>query len=139
MVSIQARIFILQSYKQINELASICWGRGQAPQHRTVGLNSKNPPKIAIYKFREIIGKFDLTNFEYQVSAMTRNRNHVNLFKLDWEKFVKSHQVNLSLAGFSHLGPLCSERLNGLTSRPSQQYIVGLCISTTSFRIHEWA
>ena len=27
----------------------------------------------------------DLTNFEYQVRAMTRNENYVNLFKLAWK------------------------------------------------------
>ena len=42
-----------------------------------------------------------LTNFEYETKhAMTGNGNQVNLLKLAWEKFVKSHRVILCLAGF---------------------------------------
>ena len=36
---------------------------------------------------------------------MTGNGNQVNLLKICMEKFVKSHQVNLFLAGFSYLEP----------------------------------
>ena len=39
---------------------------------------------------------------------MTGNENQVNLLKICMEKFVKSHQVNLFLAGFSYLEPQCS-------------------------------
>ena len=40
--------------------------------------------------------------------AITGNRNYANLLKSLLEKFVKAHQVNLILAGFSHLKPLCN-------------------------------
>jgi len=36
-----------------------------------------------------------LTNFQYEVHAMTGNGNQVNLLKLGWKKFVKSLQVNI--------------------------------------------
>ena len=42
---------------------------------------------------------------KYEVPVMTRNGNQVNLLKICMEKFVKSHQVNLFLAGFSYLEP----------------------------------
>ena len=51
-----------------------------------------------------------VTNFEYEVHPKNGNGNHthVNPLKLARKKFVKSHQVNLFLAGFSHLEPLWS-------------------------------
>ena len=39
--------------------------------------------------------------------AITGNGNDANLLNSVLEKFVKAHQVNLFLAGFSHLKPLC--------------------------------
>jgi hypothetical protein len=48
------------------------------------------------------------TNFEYKVHAMTGNRHQVNLLKTCLEKFVKSNQVFLFLAGFNYLKPLCA-------------------------------
>jgi hypothetical protein len=44
------------------------------------------------------------------VHAITGNGNYANLLKSILEKFVKAHQVNLILAGFSHLKPLCGSR-----------------------------
>ena len=41
----------------------------------------------------------NLTTFKNAARAITGNRNYANL--------LKSHQVNLFLAGFSHLKPLC--------------------------------
>ena len=38
------------------------------------------------------------------------NENNVNLLKLVREKIVKTHEVNLIWAGFSHLKPQCSSR-----------------------------
>ena len=38
-------------------------------------------------------------SFQYEVHAMTGNGSYVNLLKLARKKFVKSHQVNLFLAG----------------------------------------
>ena len=38
---------------------------------------------------------------------MTGNGNNVNLLKTHLENLVKSQQVNLFLAGFSYLEPLC--------------------------------
>ena len=39
------------------------------------------------------------------------HRNHVNLLKINLEKFVKSHQVKLFLAGFRHLKRMCAQGL----------------------------
>ena len=41
----------------------------------------------------------DLTNFEYQVRAMTGNGNFANLFEFA-EEFWKSHQVKIFFGGF---------------------------------------
>ena len=47
------------------------------------------------------------TIFKYAAHATTGNGNYANLTdEIDLEKFVKSHQVKLLLAGFSHLEPL---------------------------------
>ena len=40
-----------------------------------------------------------------QNTAMTGKGNYVHLMKLFLDKFVKTHQVNLILAGFSHFKP----------------------------------
>ena len=50
----------------------------------------------------------NLTSFWNAAHAITRNGNYTNLLKSILEEFVKAHQVNLFLAGFSHLKPLCS-------------------------------
>ena len=42
--------------------------------------------------------------------AITGNGNYANLLKSILEKLVKVHQVNLFLAVFSHLKPLCGSR-----------------------------
>ena len=49
-----------------------------------------------------------LTNFKFEADTKTGNGNQVNLLKICLWNFVKSHQVNLFLAVFSHLKPLCS-------------------------------
>ena len=41
------------------------------------------------------------------MNAIAGNGNYANLLNSILEKFVKAHQVNLFLAGFSHLKPLC--------------------------------
>ena len=41
----------------------------------------------------------NLKNFEYEA--------HANLMKFLWKKLVKSHEVNLFMAGFNHLKPQC--------------------------------
>ena len=38
---------------------------------------------------------------------MTGNGNYVSLPETSLEKFVKSHQMNIFLAAFSYLEPLC--------------------------------
>ena len=44
-----------------------------------------------------------LTNFEFEVHKMTENGTYdVNHLKTCLQKFVKSHQVNLFLAGYGH-------------------------------------
>ena len=45
------------------------------------------------------------THFKYEVDIMTGNK--MIFAETCSEKFVKTHQVNLFLAGFSHLVPLC--------------------------------
>ena len=49
----------------------------------------------------------NLTIFKYSAHAITGNRYYANLLKSIWKKFVKWHQVNLFLVGFSHLESLC--------------------------------
>ena len=49
-----------------------------------------------------------MTYFEYAAHAINGNENYANLLKIDLEKLLKSHQVNLFLAGFSHLESLCA-------------------------------
>ena len=49
----------------------------------------------------------NLTSFWNSAHAITGSGKYANLLKLILEKFVKSQQVNLFLAGFSHLKPLC--------------------------------
>ena len=51
----------------------------------------------------------NLTTFKYATHAITGNRNHVNLLKIDLEKLVKSHQVKLFLAGYCHLKLMCAQ------------------------------
>ena len=51
----------------------------------------------------------NLTTFKYATHAITGNRNHVNLLKIDLEKFMKSHQVKLFLVGFRHLKLMCAQ------------------------------
>ena len=46
----------------------------------------------------------------------TGNGNYANLLKSILEKFVKAHQGNLFLAGFTHLKPLCTT-----SPRPNDQ------------------
>ena len=48
------------------------------------------------------------TIWQYAVHAITGNGNYANLLKIYFEKFVKSQKVNLFLAGFRHLEPMCS-------------------------------
>ena len=47
-----------------------------------------------------------LTNFKFEVHAMTGNGSYVNFLKLAMKN--KSHQMTLFLADFSHLEPLCA-------------------------------
>ena len=66
-----------------------------------MGPNCKNPPKI-ILKFIDHPSKYvltcnSLTNLLYEANEITGNENYVKLL-----------QVNLILAGFSNLEPLCS-------------------------------
>ena len=77
----------------------------------TVGSNSKFPPKMRFKKFVKMTDHTcscnDLTNFWYE----TRNERKWKLFEyagLWFEKLMKSLWVNLFLAGFSHLEPLCA-------------------------------
>ena len=58
----------------------------------------------------------NLTSFWNAAHAITGNGNYANLLKSILEKFVKAHQVNLFLAGFSHLKPLCAT-----SPRPNDQ------------------
>ena len=48
-----------------------------------VGIDSKNPPKLRFKKIVKLSGHTcyckDLTNFEYQVRAMTGNGNYVKV------------------------------------------------------------
>ena len=69
-----------------------------------------------------------LTNFEYvQVKLVTGNGNQVNLLKFAWK--VKSHQVNLFLAGFSYLEPPCNShgKVTSLHSVNIIKEVFGLC------------
>ena len=75
----------------------------------TVGLNSKNPLKKIFRIFVKLTSYTyacnNLTNLEYEAHAMTGNESES--IEIGLEKFVKSHQVTLFLAGFSYLKPLC--------------------------------
>ena len=80
---------------------------------RTIGLNSKNPPKLRFKKFVKLTGEIayiSLTTFENEACTMTGNKNQVNLLKLAWKRILKLHQVNLLMASFIYLGPLFAGR-----------------------------
>jgi hypothetical protein len=80
---------------------------------RTIGLNSKNPPKLRFKKFVKLTGEIayiSLTTFENEACTMTGNKNQVNLLKLAWKRILKLHQVNLLMASFIYLRPLCAGR-----------------------------
>ena len=66
--------------------------------------NQENPPKH----------KLIMTNISYTYSynSLTNfdNKAHAKKLKLPCEKIVRLIQVNLILAGFSYLEPLCSGR-----------------------------
>ena len=71
--------------------------------------NNKNPPKIK--KVCEIdtyvcLQQFD--NFQIYSACNHRKRKLYKSADINLEKFVKSHQGNLFLAGLSHLKPLCT-------------------------------
>ena len=57
--------------------------------HDKVGLNRRNPPNLRFLKFVKVTGHTffcdDLTNFKYQVRAMTGNGKFANLFELAWK------------------------------------------------------
>ena len=57
--------------------------------HDKFGLNSKNPPSLRFFKFVKVTGHTffcnDLTNFKYQMRAMTGNGNFANLFEFAWK------------------------------------------------------
>ena len=65
-----------------------------------------------------------LTNFQYEVHAMTGNGNQVNLPKLGW-KNSWNHFKWIFLAGFSRLKPLCA-----MTSSRKKTWI---CWNLTQF------
>jgi hypothetical protein len=58
-----------------------------------------------------------LTIFEYEVHGMTGNGSYLNIAETCMKKFVKSHQVNLFLAGFSRLKPMCAAAARAAVSR----------------------
>ena len=51
--------------------------------------------------------------FQIYSACNHRKRKWCKSVEIDLQKFVKSHQVNLFLAGFGHLKPLCSGGLEG--------------------------
>ena len=53
-------------------------------------------------KFVKLTAYAYWTNFEFDVHKMTENGTYVNRLKTCLQKFVKSHQVNLFLAGYGH-------------------------------------
>ena len=75
---------------------------------RTFGTNCKNPPKIIFEKFVKSSGHTcvcnNLTSFECEVHK-NRKRKWCKSAENCFEKLVKSHQVNLFLAYFTHLKP----------------------------------
>ena len=95
--------------------ASKTWFRSQPSKsflsRHTVGPNNqKHAQKLDSKKLWNwpiiLISANSLTHFWYESIAMTGNGNYVNLLKTCVEKIVKSHQVNLFLAGFSLVKPL---------------------------------
>ena len=50
----------------------------------------------------------DLTSFDYEVHRMIGNGSQFEYAETCMKKFMKSHQVNLFLAAFSHLKPMCA-------------------------------
>ena len=60
------------------------------------------------------------------------NGNQLNSLKLALEKFVKSHEVNLFLAGFSHLDSLCALTETAL----QQQWLKMLCFGSNYPRLN---
>ena len=77
-----------------------------------VGLNSKNPPKIKIHIIREIDWLYLCMQQFDKFLKKTGNGRHVNLcenlpaWKISWNHNI--NRVNLFLAGFSYLKPLCA-------------------------------
>ena len=49
-------------------------------------------------------------NVEYEAESNDRKRKSSDFAETCLEKFVKSRQVNLFLAGFSHIEPQCANR-----------------------------
>ena len=75
--------------------------------------NNKNPPKITWFFFVTLTGHSyawnNLINFKYSICNY-RKRKLCKSTEIDFEKFVKSHQVNLFWVRFSHLESLCARR-----------------------------
>ena len=68
---------------------------------------SKNAGKQKFMKLTDHACAYNyLTNFEYEGHAMTENRKLRKSAETCIEKLMKSHQVDLFLAGFSHLESL---------------------------------
>ena len=98
----------------------------------TFGTNCKNPPKITFEKIVKLSGHTcvcnNLTSFECEVHK-NRKRKWCKSAENCFEKLVKSHQVNLFLAYFTHLKPQCAAvDFNGaiLTKNVKTQRELGL-------------
>ena len=96
------------SDQEASDTAS-AWGR-RLHARRKFGTSCKNQPKITLGKFVKLIGHTcvcnNLTSFECQ-EHKNRKRKLCNSAENCFEKLVKSHQVNLFLAYFTHLKPQC--------------------------------
>ena len=91
----------------VAKLVFVSDGRGAVllVVHDKVGLNSKNPPGLRFLKFVKVTGHTfscnDLTNFKYQVRAMTGNGNFANLFEFTWKNSGNLIRWKYFLADFS--------------------------------------
>ena len=86
----------------------------------------KKPAKVKVEKFVKLTDHTcacnDLTSFEYEVHGMTGNRKSFEYAETCMKKFVKSLQVNLFLAGFSRVKPMCSTAVGSSLTKKSMAY-----------------
>ena len=90
---------------------SVAWGNtSKTTLCYTAGLDRRNPPEMRFKKFVKLTGYTctctNLTNYEYEAHAITRNGCYVNMLKLACKNSWNHNKRKLFSAHFSHLEPL---------------------------------